>query len=109
MGKEIIIVYQDCFLCGSHQNWGEKTIANIMKAGVQYRKLSFASAEGQAHCAKAISMGLKRLPFVTDGKTYAYDVATLLEAESEAQTVKKTSKKTTKKQKGVKNGAISEN
>lgn len=104
MNSEIVIVYQDCFMCGSKQNWGEQTIAHIMSAGKPYRKVSFASAEGQAHCARAIQNGVTRLPFVTDGKIYTYDVESLLQAESEAQADKKVAKKTTKNKKGVKNG-----
>lgn len=108
MEKEIVIVYQDCFTCGSN-NWGERTIAHIMSAGVPYRKVSFASAEGQAHCEKAIAQGITHFPFVTDGKTYAYNVENVIQAQSEAHTAKKTTRKTTKKQKGVKNGADTEN
>ena len=108
MNNEIVIVYQDCYLCGARREWGEKTINAITKAGVPYRKLSFASVEGQAHCEKAVLNGVTALPFVTDGKIYARDVEELLQAQSGAKKTKKVAKKTTKNKKGVKNGADSE-
>lgn len=108
MNKEIVIVYQDCFTCGARKNWGERTIAAITKAGVPYRKVSFASVEGQAHCMNAITQGIARFPFVTDGKIYATSIEELLQAESKPQTAKKTTRKTKRMKKGAKNGAISE-
>lgn len=101
MNKEIMIVYQDCFTCGSKQKWGEKTINAIIKAGIPYRKVSFACAEGQAHCMKAIQNGITSFPFVTDGSRYAKDIDSLLNA-------KKSEKRTRKTKKGVKNGPVSE-
>lgn len=91
MSKEIIIVYQDCFMCGSRENWSAKAkhVADeAEKAGIPYRKLSFATMEGQDHCAKAVENGIKTMPFFTDGKIYAQDYETLLEAELEPQAVK---------------------
>lgn len=101
MNKEIIIVYQDCPTCGARKEWGEKTIAFATKAGLPVRKVSFVTREGEKLIWQAIEKGITRLPFVTDGKTYAYDIETLIQAESEAQSAKKT-KKTTKKSKKVK-------
>lgn len=108
MNKEIVIVYQDCFTCGARKNWGEKTLAAITKAGVPYRKVSFASVEGQAHCMNAIAQGIARFPFVTDGKTYATSIESLLQAEPKPQTAKKTTRKTKRTKKGAKNGADSD-
>ena len=108
MSKEIIIVYQDCFTCGAKKNWGERTINSIVKAGVPYRKVSFASVEGQSHCMNAIAQGIVTFPFVTDGKTYATSIENLLQAESKLQTTKKTTRKTKKTKKGANNGANSD-
>lgn len=109
MRKEIIIVYQDCPTCGARKEWGEKTIAEILQSGGTFRKVSFASMEGQAHCAKAIEQGVTRFPFVTDGKTYAMNVSSILQAESTAHGAKKKAKRSNKKQKEAKNGDNSEN
>lgn len=101
MPKEIIIVYQDCPTCGARKEWGEKTIKAALNAKAFVRKVSFVTREGEQLIAKAVENGITRLPFVTDGKTFAYDVKSLLEAESEAQTSKKETK-TTRKIKKVK-------
>lgn len=107
--SEVVIVYQDCYLCGAKKEWGEKTIKHLTDKGVPYRKVSFASVEGQAHCAKAVLNGITTMPFVTDGKIYAKDVETLLQAESEPKTAKKKAKTVKKTKKGAKDGAISDN
>ena len=100
MNKEIIIVYQDCPTCGARKEWGDKTIAFATKAGLPVRKVSFVTREGEALAMQAIENGITRYPFVTDGKTFAYDIETLIQAESEPQTDEK-EKKTTTKQSGV--------
>lgn len=101
MSKEIMIVYQDCPTCGARKEWGEKTIKAALNAKAFVRKVSFVTREGEQLIAKAVENGITRLPFVTDGKTFAYDVKSLLEAESEPQTSKKETK-TTRKIKKVK-------
>ena len=94
MPNEIIVVYQDCVLCGDR---GKKIKDIATKAGYRIRKLSFASIEGQEHCLKAIENGVKTMPFYTDGKIYASTLETLLEAESEPIPAKvKTTKRTRK-------------
>lgn len=101
MPKEIMIVYQDCPTCGARKEWGEKTIKAALNAKAFVRKVSFVTREGEQLIAKAVENGITRLPFVTDGKTFAYDVKSLLEAESEAQAKEKKAK-TIKKTKKVK-------
>ena len=106
MPNEIIVVYQDCVLCGDR---GKKIKEIATKAGVKIRKLSFACVEGQEHCMKAIEAGVKTMPFYTDGKIYAPTLETLLEAQSEPQTAKikltkKASKKTKKTKKELNDG-----
>lgn len=101
MPKEIMIVYQDCPTCGARKEWGEKTIKAALNAKAFVRKVSFVTREGEQLIAKAVENGITRLPFVTDGKTFAYDVKSLLEAESEPQAEEKKAK-TIKKTKKVK-------
>ena len=101
MSKEIMIVYQDCPTCGARKEWGEKTIKAALNAKAFVRKVSFVTREGEQLIAKAVENGITRLPFVTDGKTFAYDVKSVLEAESKPQTSKKETK-TTRKIKKVK-------
>lgn len=101
MPKEIMIVYQDCPTCGARKEWGEKTIKAALNAKAFVRKVSFVTREGEQLIAKAVENGITRLPFVTDGKTFAYDVKSLLEAESDGNASEK-KLKTTKKTKKVK-------
>lgn len=99
MPKEIVIVYQDCFMCGDKDSWSEKAklaFAQLESAGLPFRKVSFASMEGSAHCAKAIENGVTKMPFYTDGTKYAQTVAELTGAPSEPAKGKKTGKKTAK-------------
>ena len=112
MNKTIIAVYQDCFMCGGNKEKGEKMLEDLAKAGATFRKLSFATMEGQEHCAKAIEAGVQAMPFFTDGKIYASDYKTLIEAESAHHTAKiKAAIQLDKKQKtkkGAKDGASAE-
>lgn len=101
MPKQITIVYQDCPTCGARKEWGESTIKAAINAKAQIRKVSFVTREGEQLIAKAIENGITHMPFVTDGTTFAYDIKSVLEAESEAHSDKKESK-TTKKTKKVK-------
>lgn len=101
MTKEIIIVYQDCPTCGARKEWGESTIKTALNAKASVRKVSFVTREGEQLIAKAIENGVTRLPFVTDGKSFAYDVKSVLQAESDGKNEKK-EPKTTRKIKKVK-------
>lgn len=101
MTKQISIVYQDCPTCGARKEWGESTIKAAINAKAQIRKVSFVTREGEQLIAKAVEKGITRMPFVTDGTTFAYDIKSVLEAESEAHSDKKEAK-TIKKSKKVK-------
>lgn len=101
MTKEIMIVYQDCPTCGARKAWGEETIKTALNAKAFVRKVSFVTREGEQLIAKAVEKGITRLPFVTDGTTFAYDVKSVLEAELKPQTSEK-KPKTIKKTKKVK-------
>lgn len=110
MSKEILVIYQDCFMCGAPENWSElakQTFAECEKAGIKPRKVSCFSQEGQSHALAAIQAGVKSTPFFTDGEKYASNIKDLIEAESQPQKAKKTAKKTKKAVKEAKNGTNS--
>lgn len=98
---EVVIVYQDCPTCGARKAWGERTIKAITESGLPYRKVSFASIEGQAHAAAAIAQGVVKYPFVTDGTRYAQNVEGLF---AKPQKAKRKTKKSTKKAKEQEDG-----
>ena len=99
---EVIIVYQDCPTCGARKAWGERTIKAITESGLPYRKVSFASIEGQAHAAAAIAQGVVKYPFVTDGTRYAQNVEDLF---AKPQKAKRKTKRSTKKAKEQEDGS----
>lgn len=88
---EIRIVYQDCPVCGSRKEWGDRTIEYATKSGMSVRKVSFVTREGQELIAKAIEMGITRLPFLTDGKTFSYEIESFVNNTTvEVKKIKKT-------------------
>lgn len=102
MTKTIIAVYQDCFLCGSSNEKGEKMLATIAKRGYEFRKLSFATAEGNEYCLKAAEAGIQKMPFFTDGEKIAQTYEELIK-EPKAVKVKAKAEK-----KDAEDGPISE-
>lgn len=99
--REVIVVFQDCALCGVK---GRQTIAEYAEKGIALRKVSFISPEGRELCAKAVEIGIGVMPFYTDGKTFA----TSIEGVVANEPIKKSSAKN-KKARKEKNGAISKN
>lgn len=98
--KEVLIVYQDCFVCGANKNWGERTIKHLTDKGIPFRKVSFASMEGQSHALKAIEAGIKSYPFVTDGEKYTKNIEELTGIKKvDVKITTKKAKKSTKKEK----------
>lgn len=93
----IKLVYQDCPLCGSRKNWGEKQIEKANTAGLQVEKISFASPEGSHLCKEALFAGVTRLPFFTNGLIFRETIDDFIQ---KAEKPKKTTKrKTTRKKK----------
>ena len=89
------IVYQDCALCGSRKEWGEKTIKAALAAGLEIQKISFASPEGSHLCKEAILAGIGSLPFITNGLKFSKNIEDFIPKPEEP-------KKTTKKRKSAK-------
>lgn len=96
----IKLVYQDCPLCGSRKNWGEKQIEKANTAGLQVEKISFASPEGSHLCKEAVFAGVTRLPFFTNGLIFRETIDDFIQKDEKAEKPKKTTKrKTTRKKK----------
>lgn len=87
---KIKLVYQDCPMCGSRKEWGEKQIAKANTAGVEVEKISFASPEGSHLCKEALLAGITRLPFFTDGLIFRESIEDFVPVPEEP-------KKTTKR------------
>lgn len=66
--KEIVVVFQDCILCGDH---GEKKAEVFAKKGLKLRKISFVTEEGRKLCNEAVAKGIGCMPFFKyNGKIY---------------------------------------
>lgn len=89
--KEIIAVYQDCVLCGDR---GRKKTEFLAKKGLNIRKVSAFSDEGQGLVHKAVfDHKIGGLPFYTDGKKFSYHPETFLETKPAPKATKKSKKK----------------
>lgn len=81
MGKEFILVYQDCPMCGSRKWWGEKQVSFAKANKSTIRKVSFASPEGNKYCFEALQAGKASMPFFTDGNGhFGKDLPELMQA-----------------------------
>lgn len=92
----IKFVYQDCPMCGSRKNWGEKQLALAKGHGIEVQTLSFASPEGSHLCKEALLAGITRLPFFTNGLIFRESIDDFIPVE-EPKPKKKTTKRKTKK------------
>lgn len=88
MTKEIIVVFQDCALCGAR---GKQKIADLAAKGVTIRKVSFISDEGRELCAEAVKKGIGVMPFYVDGDDFATNIEALI-TKKPANKQKKTQK-----------------
>lgn len=96
----IKLVYQDCPMCGSRKNWGEKQLEKANTAGLEVEKISFASPEGSHLCKEALYAGVTRLPFFTNGLIFRETIDDFIQKDEKAEKPKKTTKrKTTRKKK----------
>lgn len=82
---KIKLVYQDCPMCGSREEWGERQVELAGAAGLEIEKISFASPEGSHLCKEAIFAGIKKLPFFTDGLTFRESIDDFAGAAMEAK------------------------
>lgn len=64
--QKIVVVYQDCPLCGDRGKAIKKIVA---EKGIRLHKVSFASDEGRALIKRAVfENGIKTMPFYYDEK-----------------------------------------
>lgn len=72
MSKEIICVYQDCYLCGDR---GKPIKELIFKKKLNVRKVSFASPEGRELIHKAITEHkIGKMPFFYCEGSFSLDL-----------------------------------
>lgn len=87
MSKRLLLVYQDCPLCGDR---GKIVAQKIATHGLNIRKVSFASDEGAGLIHTAVfEKGIKTLPFFTDGEKFSAKIDDFLESEKPNKKAKK--------------------
>lgn len=99
---EIIVVYQDCILCGDR---GRKKVAEFAKRGIYIRKVGFSTPEGSDLIHKAVMKHkIGSMPFFTDGERFDVSISGLLKKIDEAaqKPVQKPKKSTRRKRKSTK-------
>lgn len=90
--KELLLIYQDCPMCGVREGWGEEQEAAAQKAGVKFRKVSFVAQEAQGMAQKAVKAGIASMPYFTDGTHFAKTIEELLAQTAPKKTAKKKEK-----------------
>lgn len=95
----IKLVYQDCPLCGSREDWGERQLALAQEAGLEIEKISFASPEGSHLCKEAVMAGITKLPFFTNGLTFRNSIDDFAAAAEPVEKPVEKPKKTRKRSK----------
>jgi len=105
--REIVVVYQDCVLCGVK---GRAKIAEMAQNGIHLRKVGFSTEEGKDLIREAVLYrGIKTMPFYVEGDKYTSSLKELLaEPKKVVKATKKTKKAKNIKKRSQKDGDDSE-
>lgn len=105
--KTVYLVYQDCPMCGAREHWGIEQMDLAHKEGIEIVKCPFYSdrAKNNHFCSRAVALGIKRMPFFTDGEKFGYNLADVLEEKAEPRkNVKKGARSAKKAQRDKERG-----
>ncbi|MBQ3306423.1 hypothetical protein IJH02_03250 [Candidatus Saccharibacteria bacterium] len=100
MSREILLLYQDCPMCGVHAAWGAKQMEIAKKNKLVFREVSFITPEAikARYMQNAVKKGIRSYPFFTDGVKFSRSLADFIEEKPSApQKPAKSVKKSTKK------------
>lgn len=97
MPKPIMLVYQDCPMCGALKEWGDKQLEMAKESDLEIIPTPFYQTGVKGLIWKACKAGMT-LPFFTDGKRFSKYVRDFKEPdylpeETEKPKTKKRSKK----------------
>lgn len=112
MSKKIMLIYQDCPMCGSRSNWGKKQTEIADTHGLEIVKTPFYKTGVKGLISKAVESGMGRLPFFTDGERFSYSIEDFVEKPKPKRKATKKRKTSTKRKaimQKVNDGADSEN
>lgn len=97
----ILLIYQDCYDCGSSKAWHEKIQESAADLGVLIKYTPHNTPGAKELILEAHKKGIE-VPFVSDGKRHSRKLEDLVERPAQKSTTKKRQKQE------VKNGATSE-
>lgn len=72
--KEIMLVYQDCPMCGSREDWGKKQTEIANRHHFKIIETPFYKTGVAGLIMRAIQAGCNHLPFFTDGSKFSYSL-----------------------------------
>lgn len=98
MPKQILMVFQDCYNCDSSKEWYDNQVAKAAEMSVTLVPSPHDFPGVKALILEAKTHGCEKLPFLTDGKKFSYDVAKFCD---------KAARKNAKKEAEVADGDIS--
>lgn len=79
MTKQILMLYQDCFDCGADKEWYDKQVAKAKEHGLRINPTPHNFPKAKDLIIKGSDRGCSRLPFLTDGSKFGYDVSIFAE------------------------------
>lgn len=74
MSKQIMLIYQDCPMCGARKDWGEAQTKIANNYGLEIVNTPFYKTGVPGLIKRAVEHGMKQMPFFTDGKKFSYSL-----------------------------------
>lgn len=90
--KKIMVVYQDCYLCGSRRKTIPPKIKRLVDLGYEVLLMGFTNPAAKPFIAKAVELGIGSMPFYTDGEHFASTINEMIDLISpkKSRKIKKT-------------------
>lgn len=77
--KRILLVYQDCPMCGARESWGKEQTKIANTHGLEIVKTPFYKTGVKGLVMDALEHGIKTMPFFADGKKFSYHIKDFVE------------------------------
>ena len=94
MTKEVLLIFQDCYDCGTSKEWYQKQATKAANLGIKINPMPFNAPGAKKLILKAKKHAADRMPFLTDANNkFGYDVAKFVpKVETAKQTRKQKAK-----------------
>lgn len=103
--KQIMLIYQDCPMCGAREGWGKAQTKIADTYGFEIVKTPFYKTGVKGLIMSALEHGIGRMPFFTDGEKFSYNLEDFIEKPKTKQ--KRNARK--KREEIIRNGDVSAN